>query len=281
MKLSGWFALLLTFSTLTAIASDDPTPKQDTIHLPPGIDWFNGDVKQAFDAAKASNRPVLLFFTATWCPPCNGMKATVLNQQSVLDRLKRFVPVYLDDSDLHTSEVLEQYKLHGYPSTLLLRPDGKEISHLSGAPDLALLIDMLDGALANTRPNKELLDIALNGGTLTPTEWRLLANSDDWAADNALVPRADYAKTMLKLAKNTPATLKDIAQRFEFNGLSSATNKKPIDINRAQSVETLVGMLNDPTFVRKNYDCVYGVGTEVLDYLAPAGTTDRSRLLSS
>src|SRR5213075_1107692 len=40
----------------------------------PGIAWFDGDVNAAFSAAKTSNKPVLLYWGAQWCPPCKQLK---------------------------------------------------------------------------------------------------------------------------------------------------------------------------------------------------------------
>ncbi|MDH5177988.1 MAG: thioredoxin family protein, partial [Gammaproteobacteria bacterium] len=61
-----------------------PTPEPQSTpaaaaedHLPPGIDWFKGDVDAAFAAAKAANKPVFLYWSAEWCPPCAQIKTTI------------------------------------------------------------------------------------------------------------------------------------------------------------------------------------------------------------
>jgi thiol:disulfide interchange protein len=46
----------------------------------PGIAWFDGDVNAAFAAAKASNKPVLLYWGAQWCPPCKQLKSAVFSR---------------------------------------------------------------------------------------------------------------------------------------------------------------------------------------------------------
>jgi len=65
-------------------------------HLPPGIDWFGGDVDAAFAAAKAANKPVFLYWGAEWCPPCAQIKTTIFSKREFQDRSRLFVPVYLD-----------------------------------------------------------------------------------------------------------------------------------------------------------------------------------------
>src|SRR5262245_19610280 len=61
-----------------------------------GVAWRNGDVDEAFAAAKAEGRPLFLYWGAVWCTPCNQVKATIFNRQDFIDRSRFFVPVYLD-----------------------------------------------------------------------------------------------------------------------------------------------------------------------------------------
>jgi protein disulfide-isomerase len=74
--------VLLSASMLSACERGDassapkPAPKATedvslaSVHADsPGIAWFNGNVESAFASAKASNKPVLLYWGAQWCPP--------------------------------------------------------------------------------------------------------------------------------------------------------------------------------------------------------------------
>jgi len=47
-------------------ATDVTHAADGTSHLPPGIEWFDGDVDAAFAAAKAANKPVFLYWDAEW-----------------------------------------------------------------------------------------------------------------------------------------------------------------------------------------------------------------------
>src|SRR5688572_33400380 len=62
----------------------------------PGIAWFKGDVDAAFKSAQASNKPVLLYWGAQWCPPCKQLKSAVFNRPDFIEKSKLFVAVYLD-----------------------------------------------------------------------------------------------------------------------------------------------------------------------------------------
>jgi thiol:disulfide interchange protein len=55
-------------------------------HLPPGIDWFAGDVDAAFAEAKTSGKPIFLYWGAEWCPPCAQIKSTIFNKREFQER---------------------------------------------------------------------------------------------------------------------------------------------------------------------------------------------------
>ncbi len=62
----------------------------------PGLAWFKGDTESAFAAAQASNKPVLLYWGAQWCPPCKQLKSAVFSRPDFIEKSKLFVAVYLD-----------------------------------------------------------------------------------------------------------------------------------------------------------------------------------------
>ena len=61
-------------------------------HLPPGIDWFAGDVDAAFAEAKASGKPIFLYWGAEWCPPCAQIKSTIFNKREFQERSNAPMP---------------------------------------------------------------------------------------------------------------------------------------------------------------------------------------------
>src|SRR5688572_15422495 len=65
----------------SAPAAAEPAVDFQSLHADaPGIAWFDGDVDAAFAAAQASNKPVLLYWGAKWCPPCKQLKSAVFSR---------------------------------------------------------------------------------------------------------------------------------------------------------------------------------------------------------
>ncbi len=78
-------------ATSTAAA---PAPDLASVHSDsPGIAWFKGDVDAAFKSAQASNKPVLLYWGAQWCPPCKQLKSAVFSRPAFIEKSKLFVAV--------------------------------------------------------------------------------------------------------------------------------------------------------------------------------------------
>jgi thioredoxin 1 len=94
----------------------------------------------------ASRMPVLVDFTAAWCPPCQ-MIAPVLEQIAVeqADRL-RVVSVDVDDNPV----VAEHYQIVKMP-TLILFVNGTPVTRSTGAQARTVILAELEPHLGPTR----------------------------------------------------------------------------------------------------------------------------------
>lgn len=107
-------------------------------------DGWKTDYSAALAEAAKEKRPVLLEFTGSdWCPPCQAMKKRVFDsadfQRFAKDNL---ILVELDfpqakpqsaDLKKQNAELAEKYGVDGYPTIIVLSPDGKELKRQVGA----------------------------------------------------------------------------------------------------------------------------------------------------
>lgn len=82
-----------------------------------------------------SDKPVLVDFNATWCPPCQAMHPIV---EELADDYK-VVAVDIDDQE----ELAEQYEVSGIPCFVVFK-DGEEIDRRVGMQSKKRLIKMLE-----------------------------------------------------------------------------------------------------------------------------------------
>ncbi len=152
------------------------------------IDWFKGDLDAAFAAAAAEHKPVFLYWGAEWCPPCHDLKAHVFSRSDFQQKLRQFVPVYLDGDAEGAQRLGAEFSVMGYPTVVVLRPDRTEVARIAGGMDLGSYADVLDLALEGVKPLPELLE-SLRGDAsraLTQADCRRMAYNG-WQLD----PRVD------------------------------------------------------------------------------------------
>ena len=99
------------------------------------------DLAQALEDAKARNKSVLVEFTGSdWCPPCIFMRKNVFSKDEFVSRASEdFILVELDfpnnnpELAKQNQPLAEKYNVEGFPTVILLTPNGKEFSRTLGA----------------------------------------------------------------------------------------------------------------------------------------------------
>ena len=99
--------------------------------------------KAKFDAALAQGQPVIVDFSASWCPTCKQQKPIV---QGLLKE-EKLQPVTLFIADFDTEDALKQ-RLHvTMQSTFVVFKGGKEVGRATGQTQKAEIAALFDKAL--------------------------------------------------------------------------------------------------------------------------------------
>jgi thiol-disulfide isomerase/thioredoxin len=207
-------------------ASAAPAVDLATVHADaPGIAWFNGDVDAAFASAQASNKPVLLYWGAQWCPPCKQLKSAVFNRPDFIEKSKLFVPVYLDGDLPDAQKWGDVFRVTGYPTVVVLKPDRSEITRVAGNMDLSLYARVLDDALGDVRPVKDVLELAAKGeAPLSAADCRRLAYHAFGLEDEGVFDGAKLQAAFENATRLCPAELTKERARFPLLAAAEAAS---------------------------------------------------------
>jgi len=250
-----------------------------------GIHWQKSAVDSVFAAAKASNKPVFLYWGARWCPPCNQVKATIFNRQDFIEKSRFFLPVYIDGDSPGAQKLGARFKIRGYPTMILFKPNGEEITRLPGEVDPERYMQVLSIGIHAARPAKEIIEAALgNAGTsaLGIDDWRLLAFYSWDTDEQQLLPSKDIAATLKRLAAASQFAAPDISARFALRALVAEATNKPVNTSPDKAaVQQVLTLLANPKLARENFDLITNYSGDVLNYLGSTKPDEQKQLRSA
>ncbi|MEP7099484.1 MAG: thioredoxin domain-containing protein [Burkholderiales bacterium] len=99
--------------------------------------------KAKFDAAIAQGKPVIVDFSASWCPTCKQQKPIV---QGLLKE-KKLQPVTLFVADFDVEEDLKKQLGVTMQSTFVVFKGGKEVGRSTGQTQKQAIAELFDKAL--------------------------------------------------------------------------------------------------------------------------------------
>jgi thiol-disulfide isomerase/thioredoxin len=249
-----------------------------------GIAWLpastDAEVDAAFARAREAQKPVLLYWGAEWCPPCNQLKATLFNRQDFIERSRAFVPVYIDGDQPGAQKLGARFKVRGYPTLVVLSASGQEMTRLPGEVDAQQVTQMLTLGLAMQRPVKAVLADARAGRALSANEWRLLAFYS-WDTDEQaqLLPPEELPAVLRSLAAACPPDQAEAGTRLFLKAWAAADGQGPQPDAKAR--DRFLAVLRSAEASRGQMDVLANHAEALARAFAPAGTRERMPVLEA
>ncbi len=98
-----------------------------------GVEFVNLNFEQTLEKAFETGKPVLLNIHAEWCGPCKRLyKQVFLDNASGTFINDATVPLRVDGEKGEGPDLMKKFNIRGYPTTLLLTPEGDEIDRIVG-----------------------------------------------------------------------------------------------------------------------------------------------------
>ncbi len=257
-------------------------------HDDAGIAWRKPQAEAEADAvfaeARTQGKPVFVYWGAEWCPPCSQVKATVFVRPEFIEKSRGFLAVYLDGDLPGAQKLGERFKVRGYPTMILFRPDGSELTRLPGEVDAQKYLQVLTLGLGAARPVKDVFAQARSApAQLSAEDWRLLAYYSWDTDEQQLLPKAQLAATLQRLAQACPPDQAEAGTRLMLKALVAQAGAEPAPkrLPPAAARERVLAVLADDLLARENLDLVSNYARDLTAALTAPRTPEREELIAT
>lgn len=249
------------------------------------IEWVEGGIEAAQALAQSAGRPVFLYWGAVWCPPCNRVKSEIFARDEFVGATRSLVCVQIDGDAPGAQQLAARLKLRSYPTLVLYRPDGAEITRLPCELDGEQFTEALMAARFAAFTAAESLSAALDGTrVLSPAEWTLLSNYSWDTDEGVLLGARDLGVTLTTLSQlasaavtgEAPAAAQQISNasdRLRLHALVAQAGRVP----DASATEFLLRVFCDAALARANMDIFTNSGHQ----LVRAATSQHAELATA
>ena len=113
----------------------------------PSMEGWLPDMASGIQTAEADAKPMLVLFTADWCPPCRQLKKDVLTDSQVAADLRdSFVLVKIDLTDRSSpnNSVAQDFGVTGIPALMAFDKHGQPIDTIVGGVPKSVFTQWID-----------------------------------------------------------------------------------------------------------------------------------------
>jgi thioredoxin-related protein len=276
-----------------SVASSANDTRVAAINGTDDIQWMQGDIQgeidAAFSRAQREGKSVFLYWGAAWCPPCFELKAYVFSRKDFKQKLKQFVPVYLDGDSQGAQQLAEVFNVTGYPTVLILRAsDRHELARIAGGMDMGRYADVLDLANESSNPIASVLEqVSSNKAVTSPHCQRLGFNA--WSLDQSTFKQSAQFASALQQAAENCRTHSEVAHdrlylaSIGFMNVSEVGRLElgqPLDTQFDSLMQKVASIVRQPKRAVQSVDLLIEMDEEFFSLLGRTTFASKSTLLN-
>ena len=208
----------------------------------------------------------------------------MFSRPDFIEKLKLFIPVYLDGDNPGAQKWGDKFGVSGYPTVLVLRADQSELARISGGMDLSQYAEVLDTVLGDVRPVGTILAAVKSGGArpLSHDDCRRLAYYG-WDLTDEVGTRSEaLAQTLSQAAARCPTGSETDKARLILAAASLAAQGEAASLaagkapgrRLVQLIGPVDGILKNPAAANLLADAIADLDESFFQAVAKAEPTD-------
>ena len=132
-------------------SSQAPRSQMEGTSTAAGVSWLHS-YEDALKQAAQDDKPLMVDVFAAWCGPCKRLDEEVFSRADVGEQSKQFVGVKVDGDNRR--DLLQKLQVTGYPTTIFLAPDEKELTRVRGSVSYEDMLQAMSAALEKFEQGK-------------------------------------------------------------------------------------------------------------------------------